>query len=372
MVPQSISESVRPDAAWIKKHVPILKVARALGMRIRGHRAQCWRIENHRHGDADPSVRFLEVRNRARCFVCDMRGGQSNIDLVKHVLEVNFSDAVQWIAERFTVPNIKIGRPVGSTSTAVAPYRVGVHGSEFELLVRSGMFGQLPAPARSVLIALALLRDADTGLTLLSYAGIMRYAGVGSEATVSKALKQLARLHAIEVHHGARFVGLVRECSAYRVTLNDAKFLDLCDTVSKSTREKVAEEREYRKWLRLGRMSKSRRPITQNTTQRLGGGLRPPAPPAAYTSNSNSTSKAETQRQATPDCTGQHLSSLSEVNTNKPLHGVKREIEVSDASASTRVCPKCGGTGLWVKPGGFSATFCRCSAGHELKFPKRS
>jgi hypothetical protein len=247
---------------------------------------------------------------------------------VKHILEINFSDAVHWIADQFTIPSVKIGRPVGSTSTAVAPYRVGVHGSEFELLVRSGMFGQLSAPERSILVTLALLRDPDTELTLLSYAGIMRFAGVASSASVSRALKNLARFHALEIHLGARFVGLVRQCSAYRVTLNDPKFLDLCDKLSQSTREEVAEEREYRKGPRLGRMNKSRRPVTLNTTLGLGGGLCPPAPPARDTSNSNS--RPETQTQEAPYCTGQNLSSLSEVNSNKPLHGVKREIGVSE------------------------------------------
>jgi len=30
----------------------------------------------------EPSLHFYERRNRVRCFVCDMRGGHSSIDLV--------------------------------------------------------------------------------------------------------------------------------------------------------------------------------------------------------------------------------------------------------------------------------------------------
>lgn len=163
-------ESSRPDIAWIKKNVPVLEVGKALGLRIRHRRAKCWRPENHTHGDADPSLHFYEKGNRVRCFVCDMRGGHSNVDLVMRVLGVNVGDAVRWIADRFPVPNVKPGRPLGQREAQAVPYRVGAHGSEFEVLVRSGMFGRLPAPERSILVALAHFRDSDSGLAQLSYA----------------------------------------------------------------------------------------------------------------------------------------------------------------------------------------------------------
>src|SRR5260370_36170524 len=82
-----VLEVSRPDVSWIKQHVPILEVAWALGVPILGGRhprMRCWRPENHSHGDADPSVSFS--RNRARCWVCDMKGGHSNLDLVMGVL----------------------------------------------------------------------------------------------------------------------------------------------------------------------------------------------------------------------------------------------------------------------------------------------
>src|SRR5437016_2006553 len=128
IVPQA-QEVSRPDISWMKKHVPILDVARALGLRIHRGKAQCWRVENHRHGDVDPSLSFHEKRNRCRCFVCDMKGGHSNVDLVMGALGCELGAAVQWIAERFTVPSVKVGRPAGSSLVSAAPYRVGVHGS---------------------------------------------------------------------------------------------------------------------------------------------------------------------------------------------------------------------------------------------------
>src|SRR6267378_363468 len=136
-------ECSRPDAAWIKKNVSVFALARALGLRIRNRRVKCLCPENHAHGDADPSLHLYERRNRWRCFVCELRG--SNIDLVMGVLRIPFGDAVRWIAERFTVPNVKPGRPAGLRVREPQPYRIGVHGSELEVLVRSGMFGQLSA-----------------------------------------------------------------------------------------------------------------------------------------------------------------------------------------------------------------------------------
>src|SRR5262245_22948524 len=104
--------ATRPDISWIKKHVPIFEVAKALGLRIWRRRVHCVRPESHSHGDADPSLHLYEKGNRYRCFVCELRG--SNVDLAMRVLGMGVSDAVQWIADRFTVPNVKPGRPVAS------------------------------------------------------------------------------------------------------------------------------------------------------------------------------------------------------------------------------------------------------------------
>src|SRR5260370_6461374 len=138
-------EVSRPDISWIKKHVAMLDVGRALALRIGHRRAKCWRPEGHTHGDAEPSLHFYERRNRVRCFVCDMRGGHSSIDLVMGTLGIDFALAVRWIAERFTVPSVKVGRPVGSALVEPMPYRVGVHGSEWEVIVRSGACAAMTA-----------------------------------------------------------------------------------------------------------------------------------------------------------------------------------------------------------------------------------
>lgn len=293
-------QTSRPDIAWIKKNVPILEVGKALGLRIRHNCAKCWRPENHTHGDANPSLHFYERGNRVRCFVCDMRGGHSNLDLVMGVLGVELVPAMSWVAERFPVPNVRPGHPVGPRTPQPASYRVGVHGADFEVLVRSGMFGQLSAAERSILVVLDHWRDPDLGLSRLSYRALMRYAGIGSSASVSKAIKRLARLHAIQIHTGLRTAGVTRDCSAYVITLDDPQLYALCNQTLQAARAEIARERDYRKSQR-SRRAFLPRPVSVS-------------PVPTKTNPQNNT------------CEGLNLSSLGEVISNKSLHSMKRVI----------------------------------------------
>jgi hypothetical protein len=230
---------------------------------------------------------------------------------------------LKWIAERFPVPNIKPGRPVGARGEGPRPHRVGAQGSELEFVVRSGMWGELYPAERSILVALLAFRDLETGLSQLSYAALSRYAGVHSPATIAKSLKRFARLHAIELHPGAR-IGITRTCSSYRVTLEDPKFVEHCNNVYRAARETVANERAHRKELRSQReqQSRSRRkghhlaavPSKQVTE---AGGYAPPDPAFITVSP---------ERENKLTCEGLNLSSVDEVNLNKSLHALKRKI----------------------------------------------
>jgi hypothetical protein len=342
------SGSSRPDISWIRKYVPVLSVGRALGLRIGNRRARCWRPENHRNRDANPSLHFYERRNRVRCFVCDMRGGHSCVDLVMGFLGVSVGEAVRWIAEQFTVPNIKPGRPVGRYLKEAKPYRVGVHASEFELLVRSGMFGQISAAESRILVTLAVFKDPDSGITQLSYQAIMRYSGVASRKSVSRALKQLQRLHAIQISQGSR-VGITRECNSYRATLDDPRFIERCNEVCRTGREQVSQERAYRLEQRAQREKKARdarqrkelaanhkgfagtaasqHVSTLNTTK--AGGLRPPDHPF-----SSVTRFRKNPKENTITCEGLNLSFPGELNSNKSVPGGNREIGVSGEISS--------------------------------------
>jgi hypothetical protein len=325
-----------PDIAWMKKHVPVLEVGRALGLRIRHRKTQCWRPENHANGDTHPSLHFYERGNRVRCFVCDARGGHSCVDLMMGVLGLDLPSAVKWIAERFAVPNTKIGRPVGRRTADAVPFRVCVDGSDLEVLVRSGIFGQLSPAERSILITLRLFRDTQSGLTRLSYGAIMRYSGVGRRRNVSEALATLQRLHAIQVSRGAR-IGLVRECSVYRVTLDDPKFLTKCNEVFRADREEIAAERECREKLRFARRNLALAPKSKNGLSVTESGsqdqLRSDVPSSqggrpVYVNPTPTTESHE------PSCEGLNLSSQRELMSNFSVPIGNREIRPDDFGAS--------------------------------------
>jgi hypothetical protein len=253
-----------------------------------------------------------------------MQGGHSNIDLVMGFRAISFGEAVQWIAERFWVPSVKPGRPIGRRSgDSVTPYRVGVNGSEFEFLVRSGMFGQLSLAESNILVVLANFRDPDSGLTRMSYAAIGRYAGVGSSATISRSLKRLARLHTIQVHWGPR-IGITRECNTYRVTLDDPKFCKACNEIFQESRAEISRERAYRAELLQARQRLSPRQL--NTRTGAGDSSAVPRPPA---------SREQQEQPAT--CEGLNLSSMGEVISNKALHAMNRE---TDFNARKRLLEK--------------------------------
>lgn len=260
-----------------------------------------------------------------------MRGGHSSIDLVMGTLSIDFALAVRWIADRFPVPSVKVGRPVGSVAASPMPYRVGVHGSEWEVIVRSGMWAAMSSAERSILVVLDYFKDSESGLTRLSYRALMRYSGVKKMANVSAAIRGLCRMQALQVSRGQR-IGITRTCSAYRVTLDNPKFFELCNAVFANARQEIAREREYRATQKRDRERAARKParpslqvVTQN--RNTGGELRPPVPPASCVSNFNS--KAQNQEKQIPTCEGLNLSSPGEVHANKSLPAGKREISVS-------------------------------------------
>jgi hypothetical protein len=258
-----------------------LAVGRSLGMHIRKGKARCWRWQRHANGDVNPSLHFFERRNRVRCFVCDMRGGHSCVDLVMGVLGIELSVAIRWVAERWTVPNVRPGRPLGRGAKEPAPYQVGFSG--LEVVVRSGMFGELSATESRILVVLEMFKDQDSGATRLSYAAICRYSGLCSRNAVSRALRRLQRLHAIQISRGAR-LGITRDCSTYRVTLEDPAFLDRCNQICSRSRNQIVAERQYRRELRAAREKQARETKGRNVNK--AEGLRPPDPPFLIISES--------------------------------------------------------------------------------------
>lgn len=310
----------RPDVAWIRKRVSVFDVARELGLEVFGRTtARCWRTDNHRNGDANPSLRFHLRKNIARCFVCDQIGGFSNIDLVMGVLNCDFPSAVTWICERFPVPSARRGRPLAQRASWPQHYRVGVTASEFELLVRSGLWAQLSPTQRTILPVLFAFQDSDTGLTTISYRGLMRFAGVGSPKSIALAVWRLQSLHVLKVERTAG-AGVVRGCSSYRLTLDDPELIRLLNHIHRRQQAEIERERAFRAQLRTSRRNGQRDP--RNPRSRMK--IRAPAPGPILHVDFLCVENQLQRQSPNLSCTGELLCSPSEVQTNKSVHLVKR------------------------------------------------
>jgi|SRR5271166_548051 len=236
--------SAFPDFRYIRESVPILDVARQLGLRIVGKMVHCWRPENHQHGDRTATVGIQQRRNKAKCFVCDALP-LSPIDLVMSVLGLNVRAAVQWITSRYNVPAVPKGTHIEHPERWHERFRVGT-GSSVEMLVRSGIWASLTPAQRSLIPVLETFADSQTRKVKISYKGLMRNAGVRSQSTVSSALKRFRALRFLRFETNRDSDGL-RACGTYRLDWNDPDFLNIASDCYRRHSEQAEQERELRK-----------------------------------------------------------------------------------------------------------------------------
>jgi hypothetical protein len=224
---------------FINRRVPISDVARALDLRLDGAgKIHCWHADRHQHGDRTALVNIRRRHNTVKCLGCDSRP-MGLIDLVMDVLGLAVGDAAMWISERFEVPTIPAGKRPTEPDRSRGPvgYERGL-----ELLVRSGLFGTLSEPARSIAPVLLAMSEekAPIGQELsvrISYAAIARYSGVRSPNTIRRALLELAELGLIELPEAGHHRSPRREASLYVVTPNSDVLQELAQSFSTFRRE---------------------------------------------------------------------------------------------------------------------------------------
>jgi hypothetical protein len=231
------------DLTRLKRSIDIELVARLLGIEVNSqHFASCFRPDNHRNGDANPSLHFLRRKNCAFCFRCDRRA-MNPIDFVMAVLAsrnqpCRFRDAIKWFRNEFNLPILK-GRPAGLTRDK--PYRVGV-GDDLESLIRSGLFATLSAKAQGILFVIRSLRD-DKNRARLPYQTLMRHTGIRSRTTISTATAELEAIHIIEIQKG-RTAALEPE-NIYVYTPNDPRLLQSIQDTAEKNREAITAAVDY-------------------------------------------------------------------------------------------------------------------------------
>lgn len=80
------------------KRIPIIDVAKRLGIPVRGTKAMCFMG----HDKASPSLSFLKSRNTWRCFGACAKHGDT-ITLVMEKEKIDFKSALEWFANNFGV-----------------------------------------------------------------------------------------------------------------------------------------------------------------------------------------------------------------------------------------------------------------------------
>ncbi len=232
-----------PDLSFVRKRIPIMDIALALGLRVFGRTARCWRTEAHQNGDRNPSLSFGRTKNVARCFVCDDHA-LTTIDLVAAFHNSTPNEAVAWIQSHFDVPalakNKKLARP---SRWHIA--RVGVASFPLEALIRSGFWATMSDAERAILPALCAFADPSSGDVTISYRGLARFSGKSSDRTIAQTLRRFERIGLLKVHRSRSADGL-RACGSYTLGFDNAHFQNLLS----EARQHQTQARDLEKALR--------------------------------------------------------------------------------------------------------------------------
>ena len=247
-----------PDLRWINRNVSVAEVARALDLRLDGAtKIHCWHPERHQNGDRTASVGIRGKNNTTKCFVCDNKP-MGPVDLVMNVLDLNGpADAALWIAERFSVPCIPKGKHL--KQPARPPVRAGFEG-DIGILVLSGLWAELSAPARCIVPVLLSHADREPGKSTaevrISYRAISRYSGVASPNAVADAIRELENIGWLARKESPRRApNPLRSVNAYLLTPQADSVIELAGAKWSQTKEAIEGERELRRRQRAERQS---------------------------------------------------------------------------------------------------------------------
>jgi len=109
------------DLGQLRQAMPIMDLAKSLGLEIRGRMARCYNGQSHSNGDRSFSLGLDVARNRFKCFACEEQG--SIIDLYKQVKGLELSQAIKELAEMTGLAPISHQMGYKATST---PYKADI------------------------------------------------------------------------------------------------------------------------------------------------------------------------------------------------------------------------------------------------------
>jgi DNA-binding HxlR family transcriptional regulator len=248
-LPDAATSSGIPNFKWINRNLPIVEVARKLGLRFgEGRHIHCWHPDRHHNADRTPSVAIQLVTNKIKCFGsgCGI-GPLGPIDSVIDVLGCGSpAEAAAWLAKHFDVPTIPKGKHLNEP-----PRRIVMAGFEgaIGLLVQSGIWARLSEATKAIVPVMHHFGEREEGSTTyrlkMSYRAISRYGGIKSHNAIIKAIRELEEIHWLE-RLPSKSNSAIQPVRVYRLTPESDELMEAANAMAKQMRGEIETEREIR------------------------------------------------------------------------------------------------------------------------------
>jgi len=209
-----------PDMKFINRQVPILEVARELGLAVRGRKAPCPECKKKR-------LTFSVKYNCWRCWRCDPEGKRKTvIDLVMFLRNVDAYGAAAWISERWNVAGqVQVERSENRRGLTKHTYRrvrqiplPEKDKPNLQAIVTSPGWREMSLSVRVIAMTLfALARmDANNSVTI-SRKGLSDLTGITDPNMLAKANRELLAIGLFEIDRGYKTKHAQR-ATVYRLT----------------------------------------------------------------------------------------------------------------------------------------------------------
>jgi hypothetical protein len=196
-----------PDMKFINSQIPILEVARELGLAVGGKKATCPECKKRR-------LTFSVKLNCWRCWNCDPVGKRKTvIDLVMFILNVDAFNAAAWISKRWNVVSqVQVERSENKHGLSKHVYRrvrqIPVPERDkpsLQAVVTSPGWREMSLSARVVAMTLlALARMDEKNSVTISRKELSYLTGITDPNTLAKANREVQAIGLFEIDRGYR------------------------------------------------------------------------------------------------------------------------------------------------------------------------
>ena len=209
-----------PDMKYINREIPILEVARELGLAVGGRKTICPECKKRR-------LTFSVKLNCWRCWNCDPAGKRKTvIDLVMFFLNFDAFNAAQWISDRWKiVSQVQVERSENQRGLTKHVYRrvrpIPIPERDkpsLQAIVVSPGWREMALSARVVAMTLlALAQMDDNNSVTISRKELSYLTGITDPNTLAKANREVQAIGLFEIDRGYR-TKYAQRPTVYRLT----------------------------------------------------------------------------------------------------------------------------------------------------------